>query len=144
MAAAADVPIAFQNRGGIRADLPAGALTFGQVFEVLPFDNHIAVVTVSGRTLERALALLHQRRQKTPFCAGVSVTTIGDHVQVRLASGAPLVADARYRVATNDYLAYGGEGIDLTSATGEGFAILDATVLDALVAELRRRYPPAH
>jgi 5'-nucleotidase len=144
MAAAAGVPMAFQNRGGVRAALPAGPLSFGQVFEVLPFDNHVAVLSVTGAELESALRLLFDRRDQPPFATGVSAVAVDDKVEVRLANGAPLVADATYRVATNDYLAWGGEGIDLgVAGEAQTVQILDATVLDALIGELRRRFPPA-
>jgi 5'-nucleotidase len=48
MRAASGADFAFQNPGGLRADLDAGDVTMGDVYEVMPFDNQIATVTLSG------------------------------------------------------------------------------------------------
>lgn len=44
-----DVDGAFLNAGALRSGLPAGALTFGQLFEIIPYDNttHITAMTDS-------------------------------------------------------------------------------------------------
>ena len=42
------VDFAFQNGGGIRNELPAGPLQYGHLFEVLPFDNRLALVRMTG------------------------------------------------------------------------------------------------
>ncbi len=51
----ADVAINNNLRGGLRADLPAGPLTFGSFYDVFPFDNRLLTVTVSGAALKQAL-----------------------------------------------------------------------------------------
>ena len=52
-----DAPlICLANGGGIRADLPAGDVTYGDVTTVLPFGNFIEVLEISGKTLKEALA----------------------------------------------------------------------------------------
>uniref|UniRef100_A0A182ITP8 5'-Nucleotidase C-terminal domain-containing protein n=2 Tax=Anopheles atroparvus TaxID=41427 RepID=A0A182ITP8_ANOAO len=47
--------IALQNRGGIRADLPAGTVTFKQLFEVLPFENQLFSMLLRGDYLMSVL-----------------------------------------------------------------------------------------
>ena len=47
--------VCLTNGGGIRADLPAGDVTFGDVTAVLPFGNTVEVLEVSGATLRSAL-----------------------------------------------------------------------------------------
>ena len=47
--------VCLTNGGGIRADLPAGDVTFGDVTAVLPFGNTVEVLEVSGSTLREAL-----------------------------------------------------------------------------------------
>ncbi len=141
-AEASGAPIVVHNRGGLRADLPAGPLTFGQAFTVLPFGNQIAVLHLTGAQLTAFVRLLYARRGKPPYQLGLRVEG-GDPVQVTLADGTPLAAERRYRVATNDYLAYGGEGTDEAFGPLEPGAleILDQTLLDALITLLRREYP---
>ena len=45
------VDLALQNGGGIRNELPAGKLTYGDLFEVMPFDNRLALVKMPGHAL---------------------------------------------------------------------------------------------
>lgn len=52
----ADVALNNNARGGLRADLPAGELTFGRLYEAFPFDNRVVTVTLSGDALQTVLA----------------------------------------------------------------------------------------
>jgi len=47
--------VALMNGGGLRADLPAGALTYGALFEAFPFDNRVATAKISVADLKRLL-----------------------------------------------------------------------------------------
>lgn len=49
--------IALANPGGIRTSLPAGPITYGKVFEILPFENTIVTMKISGIQLKRSLAV---------------------------------------------------------------------------------------
>jgi 5'-nucleotidase len=53
--------VALLNPGGLRADIDAGPLTFGDVYEVLPFDNTVAFVTMSGDELKRFLQVVYSK-----------------------------------------------------------------------------------
>ncbi|WP_342375298.1 5'-nucleotidase C-terminal domain-containing protein [Myxococcus stipitatus] len=108
--------IALLNSGGLRAELPAGELTYGALFEVLPFDNTIAVLTVSTEELKRLLEAAYARKGiyqvsglkvRVETCNGVSKLA-----SVTLANGKPLPANKRFRVAMPDFLARGGGGLD--------------------------------
>jgi 5'-nucleotidase len=53
----ADVALSYgPGRGGLRADLPAAALTFGHVYDAFPFDNRVVRVELTGSELARVLA----------------------------------------------------------------------------------------
>ena len=55
--ASIDADITIDNvSGGIRADLPAGELTYGSVFEILPFDNRVVILDISGREVRKIIA----------------------------------------------------------------------------------------
>ena len=55
-ALSADVAIHSAWRGGLRADVPAGNLTFGRLYGAFPFDNRVSRVVLSGDELRRVLA----------------------------------------------------------------------------------------
>lgn len=124
--------IAFLNMGGLRADIPAGEVTYETFFRVLPFNNR--AVLMEGLDLERLLRLLRasiatcgasgalmQSGLRVRFereCQGqtvvssrlVSVQTVqGERLyDVELGVLGPM--DRRFRVATLDFLAAGGSG----------------------------------
>lgn len=131
---------AVQNHGGVRADLPAGALEFGQVYEVLPFGNLIGVVTVTGEQLVTMMRNLWKVRGKPPHLAGLVQSLDGTTLQ--LADGRPIDPEATYTVATSDFLAKGGEGMEETlAAVGEqAVQIFDTTLREALIALLQERF----
>ena len=54
--AARGADVALTNGGGLRADMPAGDLTYGQLFEAMPFDNRFAIVELKGKHLRRLVA----------------------------------------------------------------------------------------
>ena len=50
-----DTTISFQNNGGIRAPFNVGNITYEDVLEVLPFDNTVDYVTMTGAGLKQSL-----------------------------------------------------------------------------------------
>lgn len=112
-----NVDFALLNKGGIRRGLPKGTITEGQVITMLPFNNRVRVIDISGRELIPAFDQM-ARVGGNGVSKGVEATyTVsanhnGDK-SVRLKSitvnGEPLDPDRTYRVATIDYMANGGD-----------------------------------
>ena len=132
--------VAVHNRGGVRTDLPAGSLTFSMIFEALPFDNRVALMQLTGAELRAFVAHLRGRRNEAPLVSGLELGAKPD--EVRLSGGAPIADDATYSVATNDFLALGGEGLArVFKAARDRTQVLDADLRTALIAYLREKYP---
>ena len=110
--------VAFGNGGSLRADLPAGQLTYGSVYEVYPFDNRLVTLTLTGDQLTRIVSYSLTRRavptEMLPI-AGVKVDAgcQGKNLRVVLIrpSGTPIRADDRLTVVTSDFVADGGDGV---------------------------------
>ncbi len=105
---------AILNGGGFRADLPPGPLTYGALYEAMPFDNRVAKVRISGRELTRVLALhLSHDHHGIVSIAGLSLRARcrEGHVDVELRrpDGRRVAPDEMLTVATSDYLATGGD-----------------------------------
>lgn len=107
--------VAVLNGGGIRADLPRGAITYGAVYEAMPFDNRVAVVRMRGQGLR---ALVGANLSES---AGI-VSLGGVRARARCAAGALEVTltredgrviadDTPLTVATSDFLVSGGDGM---------------------------------
>lgn len=109
--------VALLNPGGLRADVPEGALTFGRVFEVIPFDNTVATVTVTGKQLLAVLAAAYDGHKGVFQESGLKVKLgrcpgEGRFEGAVLANGKPISPSAKYRVAMPDFLARGGDGLE--------------------------------
>ncbi len=123
--AALGTQVAIQNGGGIRASVPAGEVTMGDVLQVLPFGNEISVLTVTGANLRAALengvSQVADAGGRFPQIAGARFTfdpdaAAGSRVKVvevwdqAAQAYTTASADKTYRIATNTYLADGGDG----------------------------------
>ncbi len=118
----AHADVAVMNAGGIRADLPQGPLTFGKLYEILPFDNSLAVMDLGADELRRFLALAYGGRKGVFAVSGVEVTLGAcpgpERLRgVTLPGGKPLDAKATYRVAVPDFLLRGGDGVGPLTST---------------------------
>lgn len=99
------------NKGGVRADLTKGDVTYGDILDVAPFENKISFVTLTG---EQLMMLFEQIAQKGG--EGVSkgtelvITEDGKLVSARL-HGKEIDPQAEYRVTTVNYLLEGNDGM---------------------------------
>jgi 5'-nucleotidase len=146
LAAVPGADVSFNNTsGGLRTDLPAGPLTFGAVFEVMPFDNRVIAFHLSGAELRTVLAPQVQRRSPLVGLAGlrIRVTCQGGAVTVALLrpNGVLVRDDERLLMATTDFLATSVGGIFEPVTPAGGFTIVhDAgTARDVVVEALRKR-----
>jgi 5'-nucleotidase len=116
--------VALLNPGGLRADLKAGPVKYGAVYEVLPFDNQVATLDVSGEQLLRLLTAAYGSRKGVFQVSGLEVKLgrcpAPDRLRrATLAGGKAVEPSARYTVALPDFLARGGDGLGPVLATIE-------------------------
>jgi 2',3'-cyclic-nucleotide 2'-phosphodiesterase (5'-nucleotidase family) len=101
--------IALANTGGFRTSLPAGPITYGKLFEILPFENTIVTMKITGAQLKRTLAV------RLTAVSGIRVAfdlrkPRGEQlVSVTLDDGSPILDNAIYTVAINDFMQAGGD-----------------------------------
>jgi 2',3'-cyclic-nucleotide 2'-phosphodiesterase (5'-nucleotidase family) len=88
------------NKGGFRAGLPAGPITRGSVYGVLPFDNSLMTFKLKGDALLKALA--------NPNGVSAGVTKSGNGWKD--SQGREIVATGVYSVGSVEYLYFGGDG----------------------------------
>ena len=118
------VQVAVINAGGIRNGFPLGDITMGNVLEALPFGNTITRLDLTGKqllaVLEHGVSLVDKEDGRFPQVAGIRFVwdaklPVGNRVtKVEIVSGSGnlqlLNPQAIYRVATNNFLASGGDG----------------------------------
>ncbi|HVV53167.1 MAG TPA: 5'-nucleotidase C-terminal domain-containing protein, partial [Polyangia bacterium] len=138
--------VALTNGGGLRADLPAGPLTYGRLYEATPFDNRFATVPVTAGELAEAIARNLGRDNGIISISGVRAEARCKDgalaVTLRRADGHPLPPNTKLTLVTSDFLATGGDG--LLSAETKLHAQLDdgPPIRDAMADLLRARKTP--
>ena len=143
LAAEPGADVALANGGGLRADLPAGELTYGELFEAMPFDNRFALVDVTGAQLQRIVEDNLSRGGGILSWAGLTARArcAGDRLDLAVAvRGKPLDAHAHYTIATSDFLASGGDGLFSRVGLAPGAVrVTDVVIRDAIADALRAR-----
>lgn len=114
--AAQGTDFAFMNPGGIRADLSAGPVTYGELFAIQPFGNSLVRMELTG---QQVYDLLNQQWANQPFprilkTSGLTYTwdnnrPIGDRIVQILRDGSPIDRQATFSVTVNNFMAAGGD-----------------------------------
>jgi len=122
MRAETNADFAFTNLGGLRADVPAGDVTAGEVLRVLPFENSLVVVQMPGRMIRQIFERKSRRGSSGIAQSGGQVLVDpdapeGERVRELLIGGEPLDPDRTYRVVTTDYLMEGNSGLAFLAQT---------------------------
>ena len=140
-ASAAQADVGLTNKGGLRTRLVSGPLTRRMLYELLPFENTLVSMSLTGEQLRAVLqgSLAKDRRPLEIGGANYRYTVHdGERVLLNVTIGdKPLEPDRRYRVATSSFLARGGDGL---SAFAGGTDVQDHGVLlrDILIAAAER------
>lgn len=111
----ADVAVA--NGGGLRADLPAGELTYGSLYDALPFDNRLARMTMTGRMFRDTVRKNLTGKSGILSLAGARVAgkceggelVVDVFVAGKSKAERPLKDADRILIVTNEFLATRGD-----------------------------------
>ena len=130
------VHIGVVNNGGLRNPLPQGNITVGHIFELMPFENTISVLTLSG-------AQVQQMADQIASMGGEPVSGIRFRINDGKASDIlvnyePLNLDSFYLVATNNYMADGGGTLEVLWNPRERID-LNVLIRDAMIEYIRSR-----
>ncbi|MGI6081979.1 MAG: bifunctional metallophosphatase/5'-nucleotidase [Limnochordia bacterium] len=148
---AAGTQLAFMNPGGIRTDLAAGELTWGEAYAIQPFGNNLITFTLTGDQVRRVLNQQWQQQGDQIALRFMQISgfgyswddtrPIGDKVvDIWLEDGTPVSPTARYTVVANEFIATGGNNLTVfTEGQDRGISYLD---LDAFVMYVQQLAQP--
>ncbi|AUY24498.1 MULTISPECIES: bifunctional UDP-sugar hydrolase/5'-nucleotidase UshA [Erwiniaceae] len=125
---------AVMSGGGVRDSIAAGPISYKDVLKVQPFGNTLCQVEMTGREVEKYLAVVANKQVDSGAYAqfaNVSLVADGEGVSEIKINGEPLQADKTYRMATLSFNANGGDGYPVIN-TLPGFVntgFVDAEVL---------------
>lgn len=98
------------NRGGLRINLPKGEISVRTIYELMPFDNELVYITITGTKLQEAV---------TSFCENGKL--FNAHLSFRIENKTPIDLKIynenwndknQYTILTTDYLANGGDNLN--------------------------------
>ncbi len=143
MRKASGAQIAFQNGGGIRADIPKGPITLEAVFEVLPFDDDLVSMDLTGEQIRGMLEKNVSSKEMLQVSGMQIVYDLSKPSGAKLVAvevaGKPLDEQQTYKVATSDFLAaVGGKSNVLTQGRNLAHG---PTLRDAVIDYIRKNSP---
>lgn len=141
LAARPDAQVSLTNGGGLRADLPAGELTYGQLFEALPFDNRFAIVEITGKDLHKLVTSNLEHGGAFLSWGGLTAKARckGGKLDVQIIVGGKRLAEGTtYKLATSDFLASGGDGLIGRLKLPEGAIRMTDTIIRDAVGDVLR------
>ena len=103
--------VSYVNYGGLRASLPQGEITVGRIFELMPFENEIVMIRISGEAIQQMAERITGRGGEG--IAGMKMGIKDKKVFLLKIGGKEVDQKASYWVVTNDYIANGGDQMDM-------------------------------
>lgn len=129
--------VAYVNYGGLRASLPQGKITVGHIFELMPFENEIVMIKVSGEAIRKMAERIAGRGGE-----GVSGLKLGirnETVGTLTIGGKTVDPAASYWLVTNDYIANGGDQMSMFITPLDKIET-KAKIRDILIQSLNEMY----
>lgn len=105
------IDICILNHGGIRSTIPKGNVTTRSAFNVMPFENSIIVVGLSGiKIRELSDYVIREKKPHPLFGLKIFIDKNAEITKIEV-NGKPLEETKIYYVATSDYLSNGGDSM---------------------------------
>ena len=142
-----DADFAFMNLGGIRDELLSGPISYRNVFNVMPFDNQIALIEVDGKFLKEIIETRVSGSRHGLRTAGIKVVINRkrenfNRISELLIGGEPWQSDKIYKVATSDFLLQGNAGLALLTKVPESkITRYEQGLRDVIVEYIRENSP---
>ncbi len=124
------------NFGGLRTSLPKGEITRGKIFELMPFENELVIVTIQYDSLNNIYEYL-QKAGGQPIAGNLSISFKDNKTEI--------VEDwthkTKIKILTSDYLAHGGDNMSFflnpISVEPVGIKLRDA-IIQYCIAENKK------
>jgi len=133
-----EVDFCILNNGGLRTPLPKGEITRGKIYELMPFENEIVIVTLKGQQITEMLDYILKRTLLPPSrkagvpISGIRIMLSDNKIKQVFIGMYEFDPEKTYRVATSDYLAFGGDHMDFFK-TNEGIEKTGIKLRDAII-----------
>lgn len=124
------VDFCFLNNGGLRKSIAVGEIKIYDMYELMPFDNEITIIEITGSTLIKLTDFI-AAKEGMPV-SGLQLTIKDQKVISAKINNAPIDTARNYTLMTSDFLANGGDKLTLLSnpvkRTNTGIYIRDVLI----------------
>lgn len=144
-----EIDFVLLNHGGIRSIISKGNVSARTAYEVMPFENNIAVVELAGSAIGDVVEFLIKSGRAHPISGmQITLTPTGELKSIMI-QGKPLDTKRNYFVATSDYLVSGGDNMvffkDALNISNMNYLIRNAMIdyfkkVDTLSAHVDNRF----
>ena len=132
-----NIDMVLLNHGGIRSIISKGDVTVRNMFELMPFENKIVIVSLKGQQMDSMVDYLCNSRRANPV-SNLKLTIDNDFKPVEaLINGKPIIKNNTYFVATNDYLYNRGDNMRFFRPNDSVFD-LNYKIRNALIDYLKK------
>lgn len=125
--------VSFFNYGGIRSIIPKGEISVGTIFELMPFENEMVFVEITGAQMQGFLNYVAQKGGDSLGGARFKISE-GKAVEATV-GGKPLKENDVYMLVTNDYVANGGDSVPVLKGSKQ-FVNSGRKIRDAIISNL--------
>ena len=129
------IDIAITNKGGLRSNIAAGTITFGDVYNVFTFENRLAFLTLEGEQLTQLCREIAKVGGEAICGMRLEITKDGELVGATV-GGKAIEPQRAYRIATLDYLSQGNDNLT-TLAQGNDLEITGHLLRDLMVEYIK-------
>lgn len=126
------------NHGGIRSIISKGDITSRTAYQVMPFENSVVVAAIKGTQINDMFAYLSRAKRAHPVSRQLQLTLNenGD-VESGTLNGEPVDKNRTYYIATNDYLANGGDRMSFFQPN-DSLYVLDYKIRNVLIDHFKK------
>lgn len=99
----------FFNRGGLRTNLPKGEIKVKNIYEVMPFENEMVLLTLKGEDIIKGIPTILSKNH--PFL-GLKIIVKNKKPTAFLSNNDSIISTKLYHIITSDFIANGGDNFD--------------------------------
>ncbi|WP_423128107.1 5'-nucleotidase C-terminal domain-containing protein [Gaoshiqia sp. Z1-71] len=129
--------LAYLNYGGIRTALPKGPVTVGKIYELMPFENELVLLKIGGEQLYEFAGQI--ARQQGDCVSGIRLEIKDGAITRFEVNGKPVNRAASYWMITNEYVANGGDHMNMLLNRKE-YIQLNMKIRDCFINRMRKDY----
>ena len=128
--------VSYFNYGGIRTYIPKGKITVGKIYELMPFENQMVFVQLSGAQMQEFLNYIASKGGDS--IGGARFTISEDKAEGITIEGKRLESTKEYWLVTNDYVAGGGDGLEMLTQRSD-FLNTEEKIRDIIISYMEEQ-----